>query len=364
MFYDCSSLISLDLSNFDTSNVESMDNMFDGCISLEYIDLRSFSESKLIKDSSRFIFNNYLSFQKKINEYDYCTESYFDKFEYNGKCYDNCTNGFYMENNISKCKCEIDNCLSCSNISLSKELCITCNNEYKYYPMENDPLNLGKFMKCYENIKGYYLDHVNYIFKKCYYTCKTCEIQGNSIDHNCLICNDNFPKKINNNNYLNCYNNSNYDEYLNIPSDSNITANEINQKIYERIINIFNENFEDLIGEEKIIEGKDDFFYQLSTTNDEANNLEGNNNKINKFSKIDLGQCEDILKEKNNIDKNSSLLMLKYEKLSNISYERNMQFEIYDPMNKTRLDLSVCNNISIDIYVPVILSDKFLGLYI
>ena len=263
MFYDCSSLISLDLSNFDTSNVEAMDNMFDGCISLEYIDLRSYSESKLIKDSSRFIFNNvpdnivlcinndlniikdeinkirchslacsnnYLSFQKKINEYDNCTESCFDKFEYNGKCYDNCTNGFYMENNISKCKCEIDNCLSCSNISLSKELCITCNNEYKYYPMENDPLNLGKFMKCYENIKGYYLDHINYIFKKCYYTCKTCEIQGNSIDHNCLICNDNFPKKINNNNYLNCYNNSNYDEYLNIPSDSNITANEINQK--------------------------------------------------------------------------------------------------------------------------------------
>ena len=75
---------------------------------------------------------NYLSFQKKINEYDNCTESCFDKFEYNGKCYDNCTNGFYMENNISKCKCEIDNCLSCSNISLSKELCITCNNEYKY----------------------------------------------------------------------------------------------------------------------------------------------------------------------------------------------------------------------------------------
>ena len=218
-------------------------------------------------------------------------------------------------------------------------------------------------MKCYENIKGYYLDHVNYIFKKCYYTCKTCEIQGNSIDHNCLICNDNFPKKINNNNYLNCYNNSNYDEYLNIPSDSNITANEINQKIYKRIINIFNENLEDLIGEEKIIEGKDDFFYQLSTTNNEANNLEGNNNKTNKFSKIDLGQCEDILKEKNNIDKNSSLLMLKYEKLSNISYERNLQFEIYDPINKTRLDLSVCNNISIDINVPVILSDKFLGLY-
>ena len=53
MFYGCSSLISLDLSHFDTSNVEEMNNIFDGCISLEYINLISFSENRLIKDSSQ-----------------------------------------------------------------------------------------------------------------------------------------------------------------------------------------------------------------------------------------------------------------------------------------------------------------------
>ena len=39
MFYGCSSLKSLDLSNFITSNVNSMGNVFSGCSSLQYINL-------------------------------------------------------------------------------------------------------------------------------------------------------------------------------------------------------------------------------------------------------------------------------------------------------------------------------------
>ena len=46
MFYGCSSLASLDLSSFDTSNVESMDSLFGGCTSLESLDLSNFNTSK------------------------------------------------------------------------------------------------------------------------------------------------------------------------------------------------------------------------------------------------------------------------------------------------------------------------------
>ena len=41
MFESCSSLISLDLSNFDTSQVTLMDQMFYNCTNLEYINLNS-----------------------------------------------------------------------------------------------------------------------------------------------------------------------------------------------------------------------------------------------------------------------------------------------------------------------------------
>ena len=47
MFKNCSSLISLDLSNFNTSKVESMENMFDSCSSLISLDLSNFDTSRI-----------------------------------------------------------------------------------------------------------------------------------------------------------------------------------------------------------------------------------------------------------------------------------------------------------------------------
>ena len=46
MFQDCKTLISLDVSNFDTSNVERMALMFCECESLTELDLSSFDTSK------------------------------------------------------------------------------------------------------------------------------------------------------------------------------------------------------------------------------------------------------------------------------------------------------------------------------
>ena len=140
-----------------------------------------------------------------------------DKYEYNGNCYDNCTNGYYIDDyNISKCKCELLKCLSCPEDTLENDLCAECNTNY--YPMENDSSNIGNYINCYEEIKGYYLDKDEYLFKRCYYTCKTCNITGNNVTHNCLQCNSEYPIVINKNNNFNCYNNSN-DDYLYIIRD-------------------------------------------------------------------------------------------------------------------------------------------------
>ena len=37
-----------------------------------------------------------------------------------------------------------------------------------------------------------------------------------------------------------------------------------------------------------------------------------------------------------------------------------MQYEVYEPYNKTKLNLSICDNenVNIDIYIPVVLSEK------
>lgn len=54
MFYDCCTLIQLDLSNFDTSNVVNMYCMFSDCKSLTQIDLSNFDTSKVINMRGTF----------------------------------------------------------------------------------------------------------------------------------------------------------------------------------------------------------------------------------------------------------------------------------------------------------------------
>jgi len=143
---------------------------------------------------------------------DNCPNAY--PYEYNGQCYSECTNGYFIDDNhIIKCKCELEKCLTCPTVALNKQLCSKCNDNY--YPMENDPLNLGEYFNCYNEIPaGYYLDTNDKLYKKCFYTCETCKIKGDNEFHNCLKCNDEFIFAINNNNYFNCVKNCSYYYYL------------------------------------------------------------------------------------------------------------------------------------------------------
>ena len=92
--------------------------------------------------------------------------------------------------------------------------------------MENDESNIGEYINCYkEQPKGYYLDKSNSLYKKCYYSCETCEIEGNNITHNCLTCQDNFTIEINKNNYTNCYETCNYYYYFDSEYNFHCTNN-------------------------------------------------------------------------------------------------------------------------------------------
>ena len=54
MFFMCFSLKSIDLSSFNTTNVTNMSNMFDNCSSLKSIDLSSFNTTNVINMSNMF----------------------------------------------------------------------------------------------------------------------------------------------------------------------------------------------------------------------------------------------------------------------------------------------------------------------
>ena len=245
MFYFCELITSLNLSNFNTSKVINMDEMFDGCTNLIYINLINFMDIKLEKRTNIFdnvpdnvfVCGNTTLLDSQLNNenrkcyiidcsddwqqkqkriinnnsktcIDSCENDNIYKYEYNGKCNRNCSKGYYIYNNRTYCKCEVDKCLNCTPVAFKLKLCNKCNDNY--YPKENDESNYGEYIECYKEINGYYLDKNNSIFKKCFNSCETCEIGGNSENHNCLICNNYFPFRINISNYYNCYNKCTY----------------------------------------------------------------------------------------------------------------------------------------------------------
>ena len=71
MFYNCSSLTSLDLSNFNTHNVEDMRGMFCNCSSLVSLNLSNFNNEHIkymddifygLNSSCRVVSSNHFSF--------------------------------------------------------------------------------------------------------------------------------------------------------------------------------------------------------------------------------------------------------------------------------------------------------------
>ena len=147
---------------------------------------------------------------------------------------------------MNKCKCELRQCLQCPIVALSKGLCSQCNTGY--YPKENDPENLDEYIKCYNNIDEYYLD--NNLFKKCYYTCKKCNIKGDYINHNCIECSYDYPFSYNKNPYFNCYENCDYYFYFDNEYNFHCTRNSSCPNNYPKLIQDTSEcmeyNFEDI----------------------------------------------------------------------------------------------------------------------
>ena len=296
---------------------------------------------------------------------------------------------------MNECKCELQNCSLCPNVALKKELCSKCNTGY--YPKENDPLNIGKYKKCYNNPDGYYLD--NNIYKQCYYTCKKCNISGTNEFHNCIECNDNFSIEIKYNNYINCYENCSYYHYIDDEYNYRCTLNlscpkeypelskdkmECNKKnknfienleinrtenmskeeeiaYYDYLLKKIEEEFIDNYDISNLDNGEDEYIttekmtWTFTTLENQRKNI--NNN----MTTIDLGECEALLRAEYNISYNKTL----YIKIIDIAQEETkaskVEYDVYCKLfgtNLIKLNLTVCSKSKISIYKLIELTDN------
>jgi hypothetical protein len=138
-------------------------------------------------------------------------------------------------------------------------------------------------------------------------------------------------------------------------SNLNYTNDDITKKIDEELLIEYNASSNQSLE----IKGENNTVFQLTTTDNEMNRYNGKLLNTNGLSVIDLGNCETLLKIHYKINNDSSLIIKKYEQIT-ISAKRNVQFEVYHPITKKKLDLSICDKEQIHIYVPVELTEDLL----
>ena len=508
MFYNCTSLSSLDLSNFDFSKISRVEYMFSGAANLEFINLKIAD----IKTNINTNINHENLFELTPDNILLCSNyeewknllSGYNQFIH---CIDNLTNNYEFQCFKKIPNEEYDNKYTCGMCGVN------------FYRIENDSSNNISLINCYQLPKGYYLDTNDLLYKLCYSSCETCEINGNINEHNCFECKNDYVFEINMSQYKNCFQVCSYYHYydkninksfcthnLNCPDNYNkliIQKNEciddcsldpiykyefnsdcysecpnntINNSFYCEIINETNiiydsghnsyehsetpynsmqssyssstdinnintliENFHDssrnsdkigdlqtnynniilsqiilqnqnenttkriiqtpshsqiifecsnnnqhistcnfdvsmtntdiyiiisdnlfeLYNEQsQVIKGENDIMFQITNSKNELDLIK--NGELNNYnlSIIDLGQCELKLREEYNLNKDESLIYLKKETMNTKSSDKKVEYEIYEPYNKTKLNLSICEGDTINLYVSMQMSPK------
>ena len=161
------------------------------------------------------------------------------------------------------------------------------------------------------------------------------------------------------------FNNKCYNE---VPKDNNDIDSKGN--IYVKNVSNFDNILTNLLnsahlsdeGSSIIIEREDDIVYEITNTKNELDLLKNLTNFQN-ISIIDLGECENILKRAYHINENDSLIIVKKKKKSGKASDKNVIIDVYEPYNKTQLNLSLCDDNPINILIPMELDEETKQLY-
>ena len=94
---------------------------------------------------------------------------------------------------------------------------------------------------------------------------------------------------------------------------------------------------------------------QYSTLDEQKEDTEASN--------IDLGDCEQILKNNNGLAENDSLIIYKVDIKNSDSTSTYVQYEVLNPYTMASLDLRVCDDVEITIDTPVDIGNKIEELY-
>ena len=381
MFEDCYSLIYLKFNSlylyYDLRNLENLYNekhVYDiFCFERQY-SVNLFQQLERLSDYFDLCYNKSLTFDilNNTNDYNYevnqiilneCPKEFYIEwygiFGMEQLKYFITAEGYYLDINNNTYKKCYKNCKYCygeGNATINN--CKICINNYKF----SEGTNCVK--KC---DKYYYIDEYNE-----YQCVESCSGEYNKLIKEKNKCIDDCTKDdIYQSEYNNiCYT---YSQRLQLMKNENLEMlvkesifsfvqelyiiNNTNDKIDLNVQDKVQEKIKDLMKTGlnlSAINDKDDIVINVDSVNYTITTTQNQQNidKIN-TSTIDLGECEDKLKDEYNISKNDSLYILKVD--LEIDKIHKVEYEVYYPFftnNLTQLNMSICEDIKIDISIP------------
>ena len=383
MFDSCNELTSLDLSSFDTSNVEDMYGMFSFCNSMLSFDLNNFKTSK-VKEMAVMFFN--CTGIKALSLKNFDTSSVINfhgmfKFCSNLVSIDLSSFDTSTAGNMNHMF------FGCSSL-VSLDLSNFSTNNIKYlFLMFKDYningifcVNVNKTYKIYQQLMEYNENFTNDCSNACFTKANHKIIpEKNMCTFDCLNNNDNATFEYENV----CYENCPVDTYA-IPSkhickkilitdwdinrffNGSYNISDLNPDLEEEIINKIKIDIENKqINLTELIEGdKEDLILKNSHTIYQITSTENQKeNEYKDISTIQLGQCETILKGIYGINPKLPLIIFKTDYFVPGIEIPVIGYDIFHPVNKSKLDLQYCKNSIINFDIPVSIDEDKLIKY-
>ena len=134
---------------------------------------------------------------------------------------------------------ELEKCQFCNEESVSRNLCIKCNNKKEYYFLNYRSIEKPHYIDCVNNItkpSNFYFNKKNNDYEPCFYTCATCDYDGDGIENNCTSCELNHISKPDFPNSTNCVINCLYFYYYTVFDQYKCTPSAECPKDYNLII--------------------------------------------------------------------------------------------------------------------------------
>jgi len=366
MFSHCKSLQSIDVSKFNTQNVENMCDLFAACFKFTSIDLTSFNTSK-VKNMQGMFYCCYELKSVNLSHFDTssvtCLQGMFD--------YDRSL--IYINLYSFKIKNDANTINIFNHTSLNLKICISDLDTQNLLKPKNNDCN----DRCFKNYimmdlkNNRCVEYCNetefrYEFQKnCYKECPDGSIPYNNSlkkEYYCKpICTTKKPYEI-----------KSKQECVDKCSLNDIKENNciLNYKENKEEVGKFNDfilkNLEnDFTSKDyntsKLDNGENEIYeYEKMTITLTTTKNQRENRNINTTA-IDLGECENLLKDKYNISRNEKLYIKKIDVIQEGMKIPKIEFDVYYKLNGSnleKLDISICENEKILLSIPVTITEN------